>query len=104
MFRKLVLATLACSMAGATENFESQPAGALTQGDTVYGKLTAEAGHAEINSGHGHASKQALRLLGGAKRSATLQFSKALEVDTPGEFWLNHPRAKKRLLSWKTLA
>ena len=88
MFRKLVLATLACSMAGATENFESQPAGALTQGDTVYGKLTAEAGHAEINSGHGRASKQALRLLGGAKRSATLQLYKALEVDTPGEFWV----------------
>lgn len=88
MGKKLILAMLACGLAGATEHFESQRAGGFTKVGTSYGELTAEPGHAEINRGHGRGSAQALRLLGGEKRSVKLQLVKPLEAETPGSCWM----------------
>ena len=79
---------LACGLANATEHFEKQPAGAFTKLLTSYGELTAEPGNVEINRGHGRDSAQALRLLGGEKRSVTLQLVKPLETETPGSCWM----------------
>ena len=79
---------LACGLANATEHFEKQPAGAFTKLFTSYGELTAEPGNVEINRGHGRDSAQALRLLGGEKRSVTLQLVKPLETETPGSCWM----------------
>lgn len=79
---------LACGLASATEHFEKQPAGAFTKLLTSYGELTAEPGNVEINRGHGRDSAQALRLLGGEKRSVMLQLVKPLETETPGSCWM----------------
>lgn len=88
MYRKLLFAALACGLATATENFEKLPAGALTGGTISYGDLSAEAGNAEINRGHGRNSAQALRILGGTDRCVTLQLSKPVTLETPGQCWV----------------
>ena len=88
MNSKLILAMLACGLAGATEHFEKQPAGAFTKLGIELGEMTAAAGHAEINRGHGRNSAQALRLLGGEKRCVQLQFAKPLETAAPARCWL----------------
>ena len=88
MYRKFLLGMLACGVAGATEQFEGQPAGGFTSVKSAYGTLTAQAGHAEINRGHGRNSAQALRVLGGENRSVTLTLSKALDVACEAQCWV----------------
>ena len=88
MYRTFFTALLACGIASATEKFDNLPAGTFTSRDTVYGKMTAEQGHAEINRGHGRHSAQALRLLGGEKRAAVITLSAPIESDTPASCWV----------------
>ena len=88
MKKQLLLSLLACGVVNATERFEVVSVGAFTQINTSYGALTARAGHAEINRGHGRVSAQALRLLGGKDHSATLQLVKPLEAETAGQCWV----------------
>ena len=88
MYRKFLLGMLACGVAGAPEQFEGQPAGGFTSVKSAYGTLTAQAGHAEINRGHGRNSAQALRVLGGENRSVTLTLSKALDVACEAQCWV----------------
>ena len=88
MYRKFLLGMLACGVAGATEQFEGQPAGGFTSVKSAYGTLTAQAGHAEINRGHGRNSAQALRVLGGENRSVTLTLPKALDVACEAQCWV----------------
>ena len=88
MYRKFLLGMLACGVAGATEQFEGLPAGGFTSVKSAYGTLTAQAGHAEINRGHGRNSAQALRVLGGENRSVTLTLSKALDVACEAQCWV----------------
>ena len=88
MYRKFLLGMLACGVAGATEQFEGQPAGGFTSVKSAYGTLTAQAGHAEINRGHGRNSAQALRVLGGENRSVTLTLPKALAVACEAQCWV----------------
>ena len=88
MYRKFLLGMLACGVAGATEQFEGQASGGFTSVKSAYGTLTAQAGHAEINRGHGRNSSQALRLLGGENRSVTLTLSRKLEVASEAQCWV----------------
>ena len=88
MYMRPLLGILLCGVAGATEQFEKLPAGGFTSHPCMYGTLTAQAGHAEINRGHGRNSAQALRLLGGEKHAATVQLSKPLQVEAQGQCWM----------------
>ena len=88
MYRKFLLAMLATGVSGAVETFENLPAGGFTSLECAYGTLTATAGQAEMNRGHGRNSAMALRLQGGKDNSATLQLRKPLEVDTPAQCWM----------------
>ena len=88
MDKKFILAMLACGLAGAVETFETQPAGEFAKVGTQFGDLSATPGHAEINRGHGRGSAQALRVLGGEKRSVVLQLANPVEVDTVASCWL----------------
>ncbi len=88
MYMRPLLGILLCGVAGATEQFEKLPAGGFTSHPCMYGTLTAQAGHAEINRGHGRNSAQALRLLGGEKHAATVLLSKPLQVEAQGQCWM----------------
>ncbi len=94
MYKKIFMGMLACGVAGATEKFDQMPAGNFTRLETAYGVMTAEAGHAEINRGHGRQSAQALRLHGGENHSAVIQLAKPLEVKTPGSCWVERWTAR----------
>ena len=71
----------------ATESFDNLPGGKFTSGETVYGSLKAEDGHAEIAKGKGRSGAAALRVLGGEGKSAQITFSKPLDKETPCDFW-----------------
>ena len=86
MFRKTLIAMLACGLAYGAESFEKLPAGALTSGNVEYGKLKAEAGHAEIH-GKGRAGDKSLRILGGAGRTVSITFKEKLKKETRFFFW-----------------
>lgn len=88
MFRTFLLTALTCGLVGATETFEKLASGALREGNTCYGTLSAQPGHAEINRGHGRNSAQALRVLGGTDRSVTLLLNKPVTLETPGQCWV----------------
>lgn len=88
MFRTFLLTALTCGLVSATETFEKLASGALREGNTCYGTLSAQPGHAEINKGHGRNSAQALRVLGGTDRSVTLLLNKPVTLETPGQCWV----------------
>lgn len=72
----------------ATESFEKLPAGNLTSGQTEYGVLEAQEGHAAIDRGHAFHGTQALHIRGGENRTVTLKLSSPLQSATPCEFRL----------------
>ena len=71
MLKHTIFSLLACGLVMATESFDQLPGGKITGGDTVYGKLSAEAGHAEITKGKGKALPEYLdeEVFGGVKGS-----------------------------------
>ena len=71
----------------AEESFEALSAGALTTQTCVYGKLTAEPGHAEVLAGKGRSGAQALHILGGRTRSVTLEFAAPTAEARHLDFW-----------------
>lgn len=88
MLRTAILALALGSWACATEHFDQLPPGELTSGQTEYGLLKAQPGHALIQKGKGRNGTQALRLLGGEKRQVRLELTQAVTQDTPFEFWM----------------
>ncbi len=87
MLKKLfLLSMLGCGLAAANEGFEKAPVGKLGKVDIEYGTLTAEAGHAEIMKGHARTGVNALHILGGENRSATIELAEKLTRKTPCEF------------------
>ena len=71
----------------AVESFDGLPAGAFTTRKSLYGTLSAEAGHAEVLGGKGRAGGQALHLAGGGNRTATLEFDAPAADSRPLDFW-----------------
>ncbi len=88
MNSRYILPILVCGAAFAAESFENRAPGGFTALNTGYGELTAAAGHAEINRGHGRNSNQALRLLGGKERSLELKLAKVPEAEVAGSCWV----------------
>ena len=87
MLKHTILSLLACGLVMATESFENLPAGKLTGGETMYGNLSAAAGHAEIIKGKGRSGAAALHIMGGKEKSVTITLEKPLEKETPCDFW-----------------
>ena len=87
MLKHTIFSLLACSLVMATESFDSLPGGNLTNGETIYGALTAAPGHAEITKGKGRTGAAALRVLGGKDKSVTITLEKPLTKETPCDFW-----------------
>lgn len=87
MLKHTIFSLLACGLAMATESFDALPGGAITNGETLYGALKAENGHAEICKGKGRSGAAALRVLGGKDKTATITLEKKLTKETPCEFW-----------------
>lgn len=77
-----------CGFAQATESFENLPHGPVTTGETGYGILTAEEGHAEILTGKGRSGQKALRLTGGENRVVDMALDEPLAKEAPCDFWL----------------
>lgn len=71
----------------AVESFDDMPAGALTTRKSLYGTLSAEAGHAEVLGGKGRSGGQALHLAGGGDRTATIEFDAPAGDIRPLDFW-----------------
>lgn len=53
----------------------------------MYGKLNAGAGHAEILQGKSRSGTGALHIMGGKDKSVTITLEKALDKETPCDFW-----------------
>ncbi len=87
MLKHTIFSLLACGLVMATESFDSLPGGNLTNGETIYGALTAAPGHAEITKGKGRTGAAALRVLGGKDKSVTIALEKPLTKETPCDFW-----------------
>ncbi|MBR5213564.1 MAG: hypothetical protein IKV92_04790, partial [Akkermansia sp.] len=87
MLKHTIFSLLACGLVMATESFDQLPGGKITGGDTVYGKLSAEAGHAEITKGKGRSGAAALRVMGGKDKCVTITLEKPLAKETPCDFW-----------------
>ena len=83
MLKHTIFSLLACGLVMATESFDNLPGGNITTGETMYGALKAEAGHAEITRGKGRSGAAALRVLGGEGKSAHITFSEP----TAAEAW-----------------
>ncbi|MBR4309541.1 MAG: exo-alpha-sialidase, partial [Akkermansia sp.] len=87
MLKHTIFSLLACGLVMATESFDSLPGGKLTNGETVYGALTAAPGHAEITKGKGRSGAAALHIMGGESKSVTIALEKPLAKETPCDFW-----------------
>ncbi len=87
MLKHTILSLMLCGLATATESFDSLSTGGITNGTLSVGTLTAERGHAEITGGKGHSGRNALRLMGGQDRRATITFDSPLTRETLCEFW-----------------
>lgn len=71
--RMMMVSGWIVASAVAVESFDGLPAGALTTGKSLYGTLSAEAGHAAVLGGKGRSGEQALHLAGGGNRTVTLR-------------------------------
>ena len=71
----------------ALESFDALSAGALTSQDSVYGKLSAEAGHAQLLDGKGRAGTRGLHIVGGEKRVVSLDFKSPTDEKRSLDFW-----------------
>ncbi|MBR3695524.1 MAG: exo-alpha-sialidase [Akkermansia sp.] len=87
MLKHTIFSLLACGLVMATESFDSLPTGKITGGETMYGKLNAGAGHAEILKGKGRSGASALHIMGGKDKSVTITLEKPLAKETPCDFW-----------------
>ena len=87
MLKHTIFSLLACGLVMATESFDSLPAGQLTGGETLYGKLSAAAGHAEILKGKAKSGPASLHIMGGKDKSVTITLEKPLAKETPCDFW-----------------
>ena len=87
MLKHTIFSLLACGLVTATESFESLPAGKITGGETMYGNISAEAGHAEILKGKARSGSGALHIMGGKDKSVTISLEKPLTKETPCDFW-----------------
>ncbi|MBR3925823.1 MAG: exo-alpha-sialidase [Akkermansia sp.] len=87
MLKHTILSLMLCGLAAATESFDSLSTGGITNGSLSVGTLTAERGHAEITGGKGRSGRNALRLMGGQDRRATITFDSPLTRETLCEFW-----------------
>ncbi len=87
MLKHTIFSLLACGLVTATESFESLPAGKITGGETMYGSISAEAGHAEILKGKARSGSGALHIMGGKDKSVTISLEKPLAKETPCDFW-----------------
>lgn len=86
MFRQCMLALLASGFALGTESFEKLPSGQVTTATVEYGRLKADAGHAELH-GKGRSGSKSLRVMGGAGRTVSVTFKEKLEKKTKFSFW-----------------
>ena len=77
---------LACGLAYGIEGFEKFPGGPFTGGAGAYGRVSAEAGHAEILE-KGRSSEKSLRILGGTGRTVSITFKEKLKKETRFFFW-----------------
>ena len=87
MLKHTIFSLLACGLVMATESFDSLPTGKITGGETMYGNLSAAAGHAEILKGKSRSGANALHIMGGKDKSVTITLEKALDKETPCDFW-----------------
>lgn len=94
MLKHTIFSLLACGLVMATESFDNLPGGNITTGETMYGALKAEAGHAEITRGKGRSGAAALRVLGGEGKSAQITFSEPTKKEIPCDFWVERWTSK----------
>ena len=87
MFRKSLMALLACGLAWGLESFEKLSVGGITSGGLEYGSLSADAGAAEIFK-KARTGSQSLRIQGGANKRVSIKLSAPLEKDARCTFWL----------------
>jgi len=87
MFKHSTLILTLCGLVTATESFDTLAPGGFTSTATSIGVLTAEKGNAEITGGKGRSGKNALRVLGGQNKSATITFDAPLNKETECDFW-----------------
>jgi len=80
------LAAMWASVACA-DSFEDYPAGGFEMLKTRLGTWEAEAGHAEVHSGHAKEGRQSLRLVGGGSQQLVLELPGALEKPGRLSFW-----------------
>ncbi len=88
MYRKFVLPLLLCGLSGATESFESVPAGEPGTRAVEYGTLTAESGHAVILQRLARTGKNALHIQGGENRSVCLRLPQPTTDDAQLSLYL----------------
>lgn len=69
------------------EDFEKFPNGELKSLESTIGTWTAEASHAEIQSGHARSAQKALHIRGGKNKQVLLKLKKATEKDSQLAFW-----------------
>ena len=77
---------LLCGVACGTESFEKFDKGTLTTGQTAYGALSADAGHAEIH-GKARTGEKSLRIMGGVGKTVSIAFKEKLDKETKFSFW-----------------
>ncbi len=87
MLKHAISALVMCGLVAATESFDTLNAGGVTNATLSIGTLTAQKGHAEIHRGHARSGSQALRLLGGNGKSATITFDSPLSQNTDCDFY-----------------
>lgn len=87
MLKHTILSLMMCGLVTATESFDNLNAGGITNGTLAIGTLTAEKGNAEINRGHARSGTQALRILGGNNKSATITLESPLTKETKCDFY-----------------
>ena len=86
MLRHTILSLLMCGFAAATEGFDNLNSGSITKGELSMGTLTAQKGNAEICAGKGYSGRNALRILGGKDKSATITFDTPTTTETTCDF------------------
>ncbi|MFI3243826.1 MAG: exo-alpha-sialidase [Akkermansia sp.] len=94
MYRHITtLLAASLSVATASESFEAIPAQYFTSVPVAYGTLTSDG--AKIINGKARTGNRSLHILGGANRSATVEFEKALEAETLFQCWMERWTARE---------
>ncbi len=87
VIRILLFSAWIVSSARAMESFDTLPSGALTSHTSIYGKLSAKAGDAEVLGAKGRSGTQAMHIVGGKDRSMSLEFDAPTSEKRMLDFW-----------------